>query len=104
LSNQGELNWYLGVSFKHDRKLCVCTLTQTAYVEALLERFNLKGCNPMTTPCKPGTHLLKSDAPAIPNKEAVKHYQQLVGSLMYLTCFTRPDIAYRCQSVREAHE
>mmetsp|Transcript_62060 Transcript_62060/g.128458 ORF Transcript_62060/g.128458 Transcript_62060/m.128458 type:complete len:483 (-) Transcript_62060:314-1762(-) len=76
------------------KELGVCTLTQTAYVEALLDRFNLKGCNPMTTPCEPNSHLLKSDAPAVPDKDAVKHYQQLVGSLMYLACFTRPDIAY----------
>ena len=94
LSDQGDLNWYLGVAFNHDRKLGTCTLTQSSYIEALLERFNMKGCTPMSTPCEPSSHLLKSDAPAVPDKAAVKHYQQLVGSLMYLACFTRPDIAY----------
>eukprot|EP00286_Rhodomonas_abbreviata_P024045 CAMPEP_0181303724 /NCGR_PEP_ID=MMETSP1101-20121128/8723_1 /TAXON_ID=46948 /ORGANISM="Rhodomonas abbreviata, Strain Caron Lab Isolate" /LENGTH=131 /DNA_ID=CAMNT_0023409341 /DNA_START=50 /DNA_END=441 /DNA_ORIENTATION=- len=54
----------------------------------------MKGCTPLSTPAEPNSHLLKSDQPSVPDKAAVKAYQQLVGLLMYLACFTRPDIAY----------
>mmetsp|Transcript_30285 Transcript_30285/g.62397 ORF Transcript_30285/g.62397 Transcript_30285/m.62397 type:complete len:629 (+) Transcript_30285:1137-3023(+) len=94
LSNQGDLTWYLGVDIRHDREHGVTTLCQLQFVDAILERFNMKGCTPIATPAEPNTHLLKSDQPGVPNKEAVKAYQQMVGSLMYLACFTRPDIAY----------
>mmetsp|Transcript_61735 Transcript_61735/g.127603 ORF Transcript_61735/g.127603 Transcript_61735/m.127603 type:complete len:239 (+) Transcript_61735:601-1317(+) len=64
------------------------------FVNTLLKRFNLQGINPKLTPSEPNTHLLKADQPSEPNKQTVREYQQMVGSLMYLACFTRPDIAY----------
>ena len=94
LSDQGELNWYLGVAINHDLKAGVTTLSQEMFVNTLLTRFNLEGINPKLTPAEPNTHLLRSDQPVHPDKEMVRLYQQKVGSLMYLACFTRPDIAY----------
>mmetsp|Transcript_30942 Transcript_30942/g.64187 ORF Transcript_30942/g.64187 Transcript_30942/m.64187 type:complete len:289 (+) Transcript_30942:5072-5938(+) len=64
------------------------------FVNTLLKRFDLEGINPKLTPAEPNTHLLRADQPAVPDKDTVRLYQQMVGSLMYLACFTRPDIAY----------
>jgi len=94
LSDQGELHWYLGVAIDHNRTTGVTTLSQETFVNTLLTRFDLEGINPKLTPAEPNTHLLRSDQPLIPNKDVVRQYQQMVGSLMYLACFTRPDIAY----------
>jgi len=94
LSDQGDLEWYLGVAINHDLANGVTTLSQELFVETLLRRFKMEGVTPKLTPAEPNTHLLRSDQPAQPNKESVRNYQQMVGSLMYLACFTRPDIAY----------
>mmetsp|Transcript_61234 Transcript_61234/g.126488 ORF Transcript_61234/g.126488 Transcript_61234/m.126488 type:complete len:503 (-) Transcript_61234:1075-2583(-) len=64
------------------------------FVNTLLKRFYLEGINPKLTPAEPNTHLLHADQPVVPDKDIVRQYQQMVGSLMYLVCFTRPDIAY----------
>lgn len=40
----------------------------------------------------------KSDCPESPDKAAVKYYQQLIGSLMYITCATHPDITMAVNS------
>jgi len=94
LSDQGDLNWYLGVDIKHDREGGVTTLNQGAFVDTMLKRFNMDGCKPVSTPCEPNSHLLRSDQPLVPDKTATRDYQRLVGGLMYLSSFTRPDISY----------
>ena len=38
--------------------------------------------------------LTKADCPDVPDKLRIKVYQQLIGSLMYVACATRPDIAF----------
>jgi hypothetical protein len=45
------------------------------------------------TPMIPHTHLTKADCPDVPDKKRTKLYQQLIGSLMYISCGTRPDIS-----------
>eukprot|EP00286_Rhodomonas_abbreviata_P023936 CAMPEP_0181300748 /NCGR_PEP_ID=MMETSP1101-20121128/7054_1 /TAXON_ID=46948 /ORGANISM="Rhodomonas abbreviata, Strain Caron Lab Isolate" /LENGTH=1661 /DNA_ID=CAMNT_0023406003 /DNA_START=190 /DNA_END=5176 /DNA_ORIENTATION=- len=94
LSDQGELSWYLGVGIDHNLSTGVTTLSQEQFVETIIERFSMQGCKPVSTPAEPHSHLLVSDCPATPDKDAVRKYQQIVGSLMYLSCFTRPDISY----------
>jgi hypothetical protein len=94
LSDQGDLSWYLGVSIDHNMARGVTTLSQELYIETLLKRFNMEGCNPIATPAEPHSHLLRSDQPTLIDKNATKDYQKLVGGLMYAACFTRPDIAY----------
>ena len=62
---------------------------QPAYTERLLAEQGMSDCKPVRTP---GSHLVK----ATEDEEALDQqlYQSLVGSLMYLSTCTRPDIAY----------
>jgi hypothetical protein len=54
----------------------------------------MEGCKDKYTPLPPRTYLTSEDSLKTPNKRDVKTYQQLMGSLMYVACGTRPDIAY----------
>lgn len=94
LSDQGKLEWHLGMKFTQDLKNGTIKIDQKAYIEAMLERFDMKDANERDTPLAYKTKLSKADCPSVPDKRAVKAYQQLVGSLMYVACATRPDIAY----------
>mmetsp|Transcript_57331 Transcript_57331/g.117328 ORF Transcript_57331/g.117328 Transcript_57331/m.117328 type:complete len:1978 (-) Transcript_57331:6636-12569(-) len=94
LSDQGELSWYLGVHINHDLNKGVTTLNQGTFVDTMLKRFNMEGCKSVTTPCEPNSHLLRGDQPLTPDKHLTREYQKLVGGLMYLSNFTRPDISY----------
>ena len=94
LSDQGKLEWHLGMKFTQDLKSGTIKIDQKAYIEAMLKRFDMKDANERDTPLAPKTRLSKADCPPVPDKQAVKAYQQLVGSLMYVACATRPDIAY----------
>ena len=71
-------------------------ISQEQYVKQLLDRFSMTECNPKTTPMSPNSRLLKSDCPApgTGDKKLIRKYQQLVGAFLYLSSWTRPDIAF----------
>jgi hypothetical protein len=66
------------------------TLSQSHYVENVLTRFGHMDCKPVTTPYDPSYTLSKHEG------EPVNQllYSQIIGSLMYLSSATRPDISY----------
>jgi hypothetical protein len=82
------------MKFTRDKKKGTITMDQKAYIESVARRFNLADCKPKPTPMVPGLHLSKANCPQVADKEQTCIYQQLIGSLMYVACCTRPDIAY----------
>jgi hypothetical protein len=98
LSDQGELKWHLSMRFSQDLKNSTINMNQEAYIDAMLKRFDMEHANERDTPLPPKVRLSKAGCPKIPDKKIVKPFQQLVGSLMYVTCATRPDIAYAVNS------
>ena len=65
-------------------------ITQSKYTREILERFNMSGSKPVTTPLEQNVKLSSVDETKQVNST---FYRQLVGILNYLTT-TRPDIAY----------
>ncbi|KAK9675032.1 GAG-pre-integrase domain, partial [Popillia japonica] len=75
-------------------------IDQKAYTQKVLDRFNMGDANSVTTPAECSAHNIDDSvepAQGIPHREAV-------GSLMYLTIATRPDIAYAVSRVSETLE
>jgi hypothetical protein len=73
-------------------------IDQQAYIGSMLKRFDMHDANKRDTPAIPKVRLTKASCPKVPNKQLTKAYQQLVGSLMYVSCSTRPDTAYAVNS------
>ncbi|XP_075473366.1 uncharacterized protein LOC142504375 [Primulina tabacum] len=65
-------------------------LSQTHYVEKVLERFSTLNSRPARTPIDLGVHLAKNRGEPVSQLE----YARIIGSLMYLTNCTRSDLAY----------
>ncbi|GLU00271.1 hypothetical protein SLE2022_176500 [Rubroshorea leprosula] len=88
MTDLGLLHYFLGLEVVQlDSGIFVC---QKKYVQEVLDRFQKKNCNSITTPVDKGVKLVKD-----PGGKSVdsKLYKQIVGSLMYLTA-TRPDIMH----------
>ena len=66
------------------------TLLQSHYVEKILSHFGYSDCKPSATPHDPSVRIRKFEGTAIDQLR----YSQVVGSLMYLACATRPDISF----------
>ena len=92
LKDLGRLTYFLGISVIQNQGELTTWMGHPAYVEKVLEKQKMSDSKPVGTPINPGSHLLK----ATEDEEAVEQqqYQSLVGSLMYLSVCTRPDIAY----------
>ena len=66
------------------------TLTQTQYINQLIERFGLQTAAPKDTPMSVSTRLVLDMEQPI----TAHPYRELVGALLYLATNTRPDIAH----------
>jgi len=105
ISDLGELNWLLGLKVERDRTARTITLSQKAYIDTVLERFQLTDAKTAQTPMDVSTILSDSQSPATHTQlEDMRDvpYQRGIGSLMYAATSTRPDIAFsrlRCYTL-----
>ena len=99
MKDLGELKYFLGICVERDRRARTIRINQAAYIDKILERFDMKDCHPTATPLAAGTRLAKAKK----DDEMVdeKMYQRKVGSIMYNMIGTRPDIAYAVSQVSE---
>ena len=91
--DQGPLEYYLGVEVtKLDEKTTM--LHQTGYIHKVLERFKMTDSHPANTPLPSGCKLSLMDSPEEVDTFLQREYRAIVGSLMYLYQWTRPDLGF----------
>jgi len=81
-----DVIFYIKLIKKNDDMI----LTQSHYVEKLLKKFNYFDVKHVSTPYDSNIKLKKS----LSKRISTHKYYQIIGSLLYLTNFSRPDIAY----------
>jgi hypothetical protein len=89
--NLGDATFFLGMHITRDRIARTITLSQEQHTLNMLDRFNMADAKPRRTPLATGTRLI---AEGDPLDTELYPYSALVGSLLYLSCCTRPDIAF----------
>jgi hypothetical protein len=96
-TDDGPVNRFVGIDITRDSH--TTHLSQTPLSEELLKSFQMSECNPVKTPMEQGT-LLTAQEPDDPQGPVNKEeYQRLVGSLLYLTVWTRPDLVFATQQL-----
>ena len=92
VKDMGELHHFLGMIVMQDEKQRSVWIGQTTFTENLLKRFGMQDCKPVSTPVDIGSKLVI----AADEDECIDQqlYQSAIGSLMYLSVSTRPDITY----------
>jgi hypothetical protein len=97
VSDLGESHWLLGIEIRRDREARTISLSQRAYLESIIRRFNFDELRPVSTPMEPYLKLSASQSPATAQDFAAMRdipYRESIGSLMYASLGTRPDITY----------
>ena len=93
----GELGYIVGILVDRDEGTGVISLSQTAYLQCILERFGMTDCNPKSTPLPPGISLSEADSPKTDKDYHFmkdKPYCEALGSCMWVQVATRLDIAF----------
>lgn len=97
IKDLGEARYILGMRIDYDKETGTIRLSQHAYAERMLERFNMQDAKPRSTPLPAGITLSASDSPTNPeeSKDMKKiPYREALGSLMWLQVATRPDLSF----------
>lgn len=88
MKDLGKLKHFLGIDFSQTDG-CV-KMSQERYTNKILQRFNMQDCRTRETPCE---QKLEYTDDAV-KMEDVRMYREAVGSLIYLTTCTRPDLSF----------
>eukprot|EP00531_Pseudo-nitzschia_arenysensis_P008906 CAMPEP_0116127296 /NCGR_PEP_ID=MMETSP0329-20121206/6769_1 /TAXON_ID=697910 /ORGANISM="Pseudo-nitzschia arenysensis, Strain B593" /LENGTH=2217 /DNA_ID=CAMNT_0003621395 /DNA_START=65 /DNA_END=6718 /DNA_ORIENTATION=- len=94
----GPVSWFLGCNYDWhklpDGRL-TCHISQQAFVEQLLEKFDMSECSGSNRLFKSGHPIDRIDrevSPECATTEFIRKYQSLMGGLTWLVISTRPDI------------
>ena len=96
MKDLGEASFVLGIEIHMNRSRGLLGLSQRAYVDRILERFNMQQCKPGIAPVCRGDKLSMSQCPHSDIEKAqMKNvpYASALGSIMYAQVCTRPNIA-----------
>jgi hypothetical protein len=102
ITDMGELHWILGIEVKHIREEKQIMLSQHTYIDSILRRYNLDELKPLSIPMDTNIHLSSDQSPKTTDAVAAMRnvpYQEAIGSLMYTSLGTRPDISFAVQTV-----
>ena len=97
VKDMGELHYFLGVKVVRDKESGDVWIGQPAYATSVLQKYGMENVKAVNTPVDTSTKLMKAKE----DEECVdqQRYQSAVGSLLYLSSSTRPDITYAVSNV-----
>ena len=96
ITDMDKLHHFVGIKINYLNSENIW-IGQPAYVRKVLKKFEMDNSKPAGTPVEIGTKLVKpKDGNNLLDQE---FYQSAVGSLLYLSTKTRPDIAYAVGNV-----
>ena len=89
--DMGPLHYFLGVKVIQSENGSVW-IGQPSYIKTVLSKFKMEDCNPVETPADASQKLKKAEE----NEELIDKelYQSAVGSILYISTRTRPDVSY----------
>ena len=91
----------LGILVIRDTHEGMLKISQSKYINSMLQRFNMVDCNPVVTPVDKSSHLQEGKAAVFKNE---KQYQALTGSLTYAAMSMWPDIGYIMQYLPQSNK
>ena len=102
MKDLGEASYVLGIKLYRDRQRRLIGLSQSTYIDKILERYNFGNCKTVNIPFRHCINLSKKTCPQIEDEKirmSNQPYASCLGSIMYAMLCTRPDISYVASSV-----
>ena len=90
MKDMGKISYFLGIKFVQSHSKI--EMDQSQYLMSILQKYGMSECKPRSTPSEPRASTTSTDA--APLSENPRVYRELVGSLLYATTCTRPDLSW----------
>ncbi|GIL60632.1 hypothetical protein Vafri_15174 [Volvox africanus] len=90
--DMGEATMFLGMLIKRDRAMGYLSLSQPRLIEELVQLYGMGSARSKPVPMAEGTHLAQASLEERLDRERYP-YSELIGSLLYISGCTRPDIS-----------
>ena len=97
MKDMGKLEYFLGVKIVLDLEAGSAWIGQPVYTQGILLKYGMEHAKPVNSPVDPSSKLVKAMEESESCDQA--QYQSAVGSLLYLSTRTRPDITYAVSTV-----
>jgi hypothetical protein len=102
IDDRGELEWFLGMRVKRDRKRRLLALGHSQYITDMLEKYGLKGAAPASLSLPTTTSIGRWECPSNATKEGREAVEKMLewpylsanGALLWCGRAIRADIAY----------
>ena len=99
MEDLGEVRYILGIKITRDRLARTITITQSAYIKAVIEKHLAEfdadvDDNSASTPMSTDARYVKVIGDQQTSSRLVKAYQSAIGSIMFAKLCTRSDIAF----------
>ena len=105
ISDLGEPKFCVGIGIQRDISTRMVYLSQVAQIDRITAQFGQSDAHPISTPMDSGLKLRRPDRKSISSVDRDRlnglPYRSLVGSLIYLSVGTRPDITYAVQQLSQ---
>ena len=102
ITDLGALHWILGIEVQRIREERKLLLSQRSYIDSILRRYGFFDLKPISTPMDPNIRLTSAQSPTATDDIAKMRdipYHEAIGSLMYASLGTRPDISFAVQTL-----
>jgi Reverse transcriptase (RNA-dependent DNA polymerase) len=99
MKDLGPVKGCLGIRITSSEGGNTVKLDQKAYIDEILKKFGMQDCKPVSTPSDTNQKLSIKDVTPANEITGTVPYQEAVGSLLYLSQSTRPDIAFSVNDV-----
>ena len=93
----GPINWLLGTTVERNLEKHSIILGQEAFIGQIIARFGLEDARTCSTPLNPNVDLTPGSdhvSTTLLSPSEKTTYREMIGSLMYLSVMTRPDITF----------
>ena len=96
MKDLGPVEWCLGMKVNVNQDKGEVTISQAQHARNVVKRFDFIKKTPTSTPMDTNVHLSSEPDESEHDKALTRKYpyREVIGSLMYITTCTRPDLAF----------
>ncbi|SAM83157.1 uncharacterized protein UBRO_20738 [Ustilago bromivora] len=94
ITDQGNISHIIGMNITYDHEVHTLSIDQSGYIEGTLEKFGMSDAWAVHSPATEAINTMGPRQGDTASAKEIRHYTSLVGSLLWITQGTCPDIAF----------